>query len=301
MASKAKHTSDNIDTLLLDLRRETGLDLHLSEADKNDSDTEARLTRLLSQVKTQTSKSSVLLRYLTGLLSEEEAEPLFFRNKKQEGSFELFLLRVSKSMDENSGILSVISELVDASSSELIKIDSNRLLLLRIVEHAHIEEDLCGFATELVDFLNTEAMTSAMIAYDRTISNFSGLPLSYQHLVTALQIGETFQTSDRVFGYHTLGLSKLIVSIPEDVAREFLEEELSGIDFNNFDSETRNTISVFFESGLNIAEAARVLYLHRNTLVYRLDKFYKTTGLDLRSFDDAIRIRIGMLIAERLK
>ena len=178
--------------------------------------------------------------------------------------------------------------------------DDNEVLVLHFRHKEHDISELEETASYLVDTMNTEALASVSVSYDSMALDFSELPLTYRHLKAAMKIGRTFRTSERIFGYHSLGLGKLISSISDESAREFLEEELPGIDFRQFDSETMNTIEVFFASGLNIAEAARALYLHRNTLVYRLDKFKKTTGCDLQNFDDAVKIRIGMLLSQKL-
>lgn len=289
-----------LNSLILKLQKETGLKLTIASDKDPDQETLDKLEHLISQVKTTSSKSSVLSGYLNGVISESEARQLLIRKASDEKPAELFLLHFDNRPDEDSGVLSVLSELFDTSTTEILRMDDNEVLVLHFRHKEHDISELEETASYLVDTMNTEALASVSVSYDSMALDFSELPLTYRHLKAAMKIGRTFRTSERIFGYHSLGLGKLISSISDESAREFLEEELSGIDFRQFDSETMNTIEVFFASGLNIAEAARALYLHRNTLVYRLDKFKKTTGCDLQNFDDAVKIRIGMLLSQKL-
>lgn len=289
-----------LNSLILKLQKETGLKLTIASDKDPDQETLDKLEHLISQVKTTSSKSSVLSGYLNGVISESEARQLLIRKASDEKPAELFLLHFDNKLDEDSGVLSVLSELFDTSTTEILRMDDNEVLVLHFRHKEHDISELEETAGYLVDTMNTEALASVSVSYDSMALDFSELPLTYRHLKAAMKIGRTFRTSERIFGYHSLGLGKLISSISNESAREFLEEELPGIDFRQFDSETMNTIEVFFASGLNIAEAARALYLHRNTLVYRLDKFKKNTGCDLQNFDDAVKIRIGMLLSQKL-
>ena len=289
-----------LNSLILKLQKETGLKLTIASDKDPDQETLDKLEHLISQVKTTSSKSSVLSGYLNGVISESEARQLLISKASDEKPAELFLLHFDNKLDEDSGVLSVLSELFDTSTTEILRMDDNEVLVLHFRHKEHDISELEETAGYLVDTMNTEALASVSVSYDSMALDFSELPLTYRHLKAAMKIGRTFRTSERIFGYHSLGLGKLISSISDESAREFLEEELPGIDFRQFDSETMNTIEVFFASGLNIAEAARALYLHRNTLVYRLDKFKKTTGCDLQNFDDAVKIRIGMLLSQKL-
>ena len=289
-----------LNSLILKLQKETGLKLTIASDKDPDQETLDKLEHLISQVKTTSSKSSVLSGYLNGVISESEARQLLIRKASDEKPAELFLLHFDNKLDEDSGVLSVLSELFDTSTTEILRMDDNEVLVLHFRHKEHDISELEETAGYLVDTMNTEALASVSVSYDSMALDFSELPLTYRHLKAAMKIGRTFRTSERIFGYHSLGLGKLISSISDESAREFLEEELPGIDFRQFDSETMNTVEVFFASGLNIAEAARALYLHRNTLVYRLDKFKKTTGCDLQNFDDAVKIRIGMLLSQKL-
>ena len=103
-----------------------------------------------------------------------------------------------------------------------------------------------------------------------------------------------------IYNYHELGLGKLLYNLPHDVCENFLKDSLPDVDFSKIDNETLSIITTFLDSGLNLAETARILYMHRNTLVYRLEKFKNQTQLDLKKFDDAVLFRIGMMIYKYL-
>jgi carbohydrate diacid regulator len=138
------------------------------------------------------------------------------------------------------------------------------------------------------------------VAFDHTVEDPELLPQSYQHAYLALEIGSLFFASETVLSYHRLGLEKLIFQLPEAACREFLSDHFANFDFKELDNESRSTIQAFLDNGLSIAETSRALYVHRNTLIYRIDKFEKQTGLDIRKFDDAMICKIGLMIADSM-
>jgi carbohydrate diacid regulator len=115
-----------------------------------------------------------------------------------------------------------------------------------------------------------------------------------------MKVGETFYSERHIYAYAELGLGSLLYQIPREACLTYLNRTLPGLDFRQLDAETLNTIKTFFTCNLNIAETARALYMHRNTLVYRLDTFKKQTGLDIRKFEDAINCQIGLLLWEMI-
>lgn len=116
----------------------------------------------------------------------------------------------------------------------------------------------------------------------------------------ALVIGGIFDNEKAVINYNKLGIGRLIFQLPTTLCKLFLNEVFKDGSFESLDSETMYTIQKFFENNLNVSETSRQLYIHRNTLVYRLDKIQKSTGLDLRMFDDAIIFKVAMLVKKYL-
>jgi carbohydrate diacid regulator len=150
-------------------------------------------------------------------------------------------------------------------------------------------------------FVGTEAMAAARVSYDKTVPEFEQLAQSYKHAEVALHLGVTFKNGKRIHSYHDLGLEKLLYRVSTEDAKEYMTENLASFDFSALDNEMRNTIKALFNNQLNLVETAKELYIHRNTLIYRIDKFQKITGLDLRNFDDAIICKVAMILAEYLK
>jgi carbohydrate diacid regulator len=101
-----------------------------------------------------------------------------------------------------------------------------------------------------------------------------------------------------VVAYNNLGIGRLIYQLPMSLCRMFIKEIFDGKSPDDLDDETLTTINKFFENNLNVSETSRQLYIHRNTLVYRLDKLEKSTGLDLRVFEDAITFKIALMVVK---
>jgi ABC-type sugar transport system permease subunit len=111
---------------------------------------------------------------------------------------------------------------------------------------------------------------------------------------------EIFESEKNIVDYNHLGIGRLIYQLPTTLCRLFLNEVFREGVFETIDSETMITIQKFFENNLNVSETSRQLFIHRNTLVYRLDKIQKITGMDLRKFDDAIYFKVAMMVKRYL-
>ena len=117
----------------------------------------------------------------------------------------------------------------------------------------------------------------------------------------ALEVGKIFYPEATVNAYHTLGIGRLIYQLPQPLCEMFMQEVFHENTPDTFDEETLSTIEKFFENNLNVSETARQLFVHRNTLVYRLEKLQKTTGLDIRVFEDALTFKIALMVASYMK
>ena len=117
----------------------------------------------------------------------------------------------------------------------------------------------------------------------------------------ALEVGKIFEENKHIMKYEQLGIGRLIYQLPSNLCKMFVGEVLHGISMSSFDEETLTTVAKFFENNLNVSETSRQLYIHRNTLVYRLDKLQKITGLDLRNFDDAIIFKIMLMVSKYMQ
>ena len=133
------------------------------------------------------------------------------------------------------------------------------------------------------------------------IETIKDVSRSYKEAKMALDVGKIFYSSKNVVAYSKLGIGRLIYQLPLPLCRMFIKEIFDGKSPDEFDEETLTTINKFFENSLNVSETSRQLYIHRNTLVYRLDKLQKSTGLDLRVFEDAITFKIALMVVKYMK
>ena len=156
-------------------------------------------------------------------------------------------------------------------------------------------------AETILDMLNTEAMIQAKISYGTIIHEIKEVSRSYKEAKMALEVGKIFYADKEIIAYSNLGIGRLIYQLPIPLCKMFIREIFTEVSPDEFDEETLTTINKFFENNLNVSETSRQLYIHRNTLVYRLDKLQKSTGLDLRVFDDAITFKIALMVVKYMK
>jgi carbohydrate diacid regulator len=139
------------------------------------------------------------------------------------------------------------------------------------------------------------------MAYGTIVGELKEVSRSYKEARMALDVGKIFFPEKDVIAYSSLGIGRLIYQLPIPLCKMFIKEIFGGKSPDDFDEETLTTIDKFFENSLNVSETSRQLYIHRNTLVYRLDKLQKSTGLDLRVFEDAITFKIALMVVRYMK
>ncbi len=181
-----------------------------------------------------------------------------------------------------------------------VLIDDESIVLVRELRSSDSSEELEKAAYTIMDTLNSELMVKVFVAAGTVADNLKDIYRSYEEAKVALHIGGIFDSDKRFFNYNRLGIGRLIYQLPKDLCQLFLKEVFKDDSLDFLDAETMNTIQSFFENSLNVSETSRKLYVHRNTLVYRLDKIQKITGLDLRKFDDAIIFKVAILVKKYL-
>ncbi len=182
----------------------------------------------------------------------------------------------------------------------VIALDEENTVLIKELKAADDYKEVDRTAKAVVDTLNTELMVKARIGIGTISDNVRDIVRSFKEAQTALQVGSIFEGNKTIINYNNLGIGRLIYQLPTTLCRLFLKEVFKAGSLESLDRETIFTIQKFFENNLNVSETSRQLYVHRNTLVYRLDKIQKITGLDLRSFDDAIIFKVSMLVKKYL-
>lgn len=156
-------------------------------------------------------------------------------------------------------------------------------------------------AEELLAMIQADGEENVRIAYGTIVNDIKEVSKSYKEAKLALDVGKIFFDDKNIAAYNTLGIGRLIYQLPLPLCKMFIKEIFEGKSPDEFDEETLATINKFFENSLNVSETSRQLYIHRNTLVYRLDKLQKSTGLDLRVFEDAITFKIALMVVKYMK
>jgi carbohydrate diacid regulator len=181
-------------------------------------------------------------------------------------------------------------------------VDEKSIILVQELNANEDYSDVEQTAMTLRDMLNSEAMSAVRIAYGTIVNEIRQVSRSYKEAKMALDVGKIFYMERSIIAYNALGIGRLIYQLPIPLCQMFMKEVFaSDMTPDMFDEETLTTITKFFENSLNVSETARQLYIHRNTLVYRLEKLQKSTGLDIRVFDDALTFKIAMMVVSYMK
>lgn len=179
-------------------------------------------------------------------------------------------------------------------------VDEKSVIVVKEVGANEGYEELNKTGKVILDLFNTNN-TKVKIAYGTIVNEIKEVSRSYKEAKMALDVGKIFFAERDIIAYSTLGIGRLIYQLPIPLCKMFIKEIFDGKSPDDFDEETLTTIYKFFENSLNVSETSRQLYIHRNTLVYRLDKLQKSTGLDLRVFEDAITFKIALMVVKYMK
>lgn len=209
---------------------------------------------------------------------------------------------VETKLEKDNSVLEIVKNLFPAKNQDFITaIDEQNIILIKDLKNNDSIEDIEKIADMIVDTLNADAMSKAYVAIGTVVNDIKDVSRSYKEAKMALEVGKIFYSEQNVIAYENLGIGRLIYQLPIPLCKMFISEIFSGQSPDEFDEETIITINKFFENSLNVSETSRQLYIHRNTLVYRLDKLQKNTGLDLRVFDDAITFKIALMVVRYMK
>ena len=212
----------------------------------------------------------------------------------------VFIIETKNEKDTNA--LETVRSLFSGKTKDFITaVDEKNIILVKELKGNEGYEDLNRTAKMILDMLNSEAMSRVHVAYGTIINEIKDVSRSYKEAKMALDVGKIFYSNRNVVAYNNLGIGRLIYQLPMPLCKMFIREVFEGKSPEEFDDETLATINKFFENSLNVSETSRQLYIHRNTLVYRLDKLQKGTGLDLRIFEDAITFKIALMVVKYMK
>ena len=206
----------------------------------------------------------------------------------------------------NDMAMELVKNLADIRSKDFVTcVDQHSIVLIKDVSHIkeeEMEERLSKIAGSLADNLHMEAMIRVRVGYGNVVTQLPEIAESYQEARMALEVGRVFYAKYDTISYGKLGIGRLIYQLPMSLCNMFIKE-VFGEKIPDIldDEEAMSTINKFFENNLNISETARQLYVHRNTLVYRLERIEKAIGLDIRTFDDAMTFRIAVMVIAHMR
>lgn len=187
------------------------------------------------------------------------------------------------------------------SKDFITAVDENNVIVVKELSDGEATKEIDKSARTLEAYLQKEGIKDIRIAYGTVIQEIKEVSRSYKEAKMALDVGKIFFDEREIIAYSELGIGRLIYQLPIPLCKMFIKEIFGGKSPDDFDEETLTTIYKFFENSLNVSETSRQLFIHRNTLVYRLDKLQKSTGLDLRVFEDAITFKIALMVVKYMK
>ncbi len=202
---------------------------------------------------------------------------------------------------EDATVFDVVQSLFpDRNKDFVINISETDIALVKEVSGDISSKDLESLAHSIADALSSEFYINCQVGIGTACVGIKDLSRSLKEAQVALEVGKVFDTEKDIISYDNLGIARLIYQLPTTLCEQFLQEVFKKGSIDSLDQETLFTIQKFFENNLNVSETSRKLFVHRNTLVYRLEKIKKITGLDLREFDDAIVFKVALMVKKYL-
>lgn len=188
----------------------------------------------------------------------------------------------------------------DKNRDYVVSISDREIVLVHELRQNNSQKDIVKIATTMSETLASEFYCKVSVGISGVAENIKELAKCYKEAQIALEVGKVFDTEKNIISYENLGIGRLIYQLPTTLCEMFLREVFKKGSLDDLDREMMQTVQKFFENDLNVSETSRKLYCHRNTLVYRLDKIHKITGLDLRNFEDAITFKVALMVKKYL-
>ena len=229
---------------------------------------------------------------------------IYSRSKKlhiQTDAPRVALIVESENGRDNNALELARTHLGNNSRDFITAVDEVNVILVKELTEPDARKEIERTAQSLEEYLRKEGIGDIRIAYGTVVNEIKEVSRSYKEAKMALDVGKIFFEDREIIAYSELGIGRLIYQLPIPLCKMFIREIFDGKGPDDFDEETLTTIDKFFENSLNVSETSRQLFIHRNTLVYRLDKLQKSTGLDLRVFEDAITFKIALMVVKYMK
>ena len=231
-----------------------------------------------------------------GHFSKSDEEDRVVLAKKYEGPDKDYVL------ENDNLVLETMRGLYGMGTRDFVTaVDEGHIILVKELENKEDYPEILQMAKVIVDTLSMEAMVNVRVSYGTIVQELKEVSRSYKEANMALEVGRVFYGERGVLAYNELGIGRLVHQLPRSLCEMFLKEVLAVNATEMFDDEELVTVYAFFDNNLNISETARKLFIHRNTLVYRLEKIQRKTGLDVRVFEDALTFKIAVMVEKHLK
>ena len=211
----------------------------------------------------------------------------------------VFLIR-SEVRSENSAFYVIQNLFPDKNRDFVISMNENDIVLVKEVKPTIDYKELELLGKTIIDTLSSEFFAQTHVGIGTIVNNIKEIGQSFKEAQVALEVGKVFDDEKNIVSYENLGIGRLIYQLPTTLCEMFLTEVFKKGSIDSLDHETLFTIQKFFENNLNVSETSRKLFVHRNTLVYRLEKIKKLTGLDIREFDHAIIFKVALMVKKYL-
>ena len=210
---------------------------------------------------------------------------------------------VETKLEKDSMVTELLKGMFSVQGGDYITaVDESNVILIKSFEPGECEpQNLMDVADTIVAMMNAEAMLNVRVSYGTVVQELKDVSKSYKEAKMALDVGKIFYLEKDVVAESALGIGRLIYQLPVNLCKIFIEEVFGDNVPFELDEEALTTINKFFENNLNVSETSRQLFVHRNTLVYRIEKIQKATGLDLRSFDDALTFKIALMVVNYMR
>ncbi len=209
---------------------------------------------------------------------------------------------IESAPENDSSVNELLRNLFSAQNGDYItSVEEHKIILIKAMDEECSHEEIMHVAHTITDMVNTEIMTNVRVAVGTLVQELKDVSKSYKEAKMAMDVGKIFYEENNISAYTTLGIGRLIYQLPINLCKMFIEEIFGDHIPEELDDETLHTINKFFENNLNVSETSRQLFLHRNTLVYRIEKLQKSIGLDVRVFDEALTFKIALMVVNYMK
>ena len=211
------------------------------------------------------------------------------------------VLIIESESSKDNNVLEMVRSANGNSRDFVTAVDENNVIVVHDLSGGDSPKEIDKTAKTIENYLVKEGLKGVRVAYGTVVKEIKEVSRSYKEARMALDVGKIFFDERNIIAYSELGIGRLIYQLPIPLCKMFIKEIFGGKSPDEFDEQTLTTINKFFENSLNVSETSRQLFIHRNTLVYRLDKLQKSTGLDLRVFEDAITFKIALMVVKYMK